>query len=113
MQTDEQQIRQLISDWMAATKAKDVEEVMSLISKQQASENAPDIDGKSEIQEIKVIGEWAFVWAKLHVTITPPKGSAAITRAGHTLSVLKKENGKWLLTRDANLLSSVPQPTPQ
>jgi len=29
-------------------------------------------------------------------------------RAGHTLSVLKKQNGKWVLARDANLLAPVP-----
>ena len=27
---------------------------------------------------------------------------------GHTLSVLKKEKGKWVLVRDANLLAPVP-----
>jgi len=30
-----------------------------------------------------------------------------MTRAGHTLSILRKENGRWLLARDANLLSPV------
>jgi ketosteroid isomerase-like protein len=28
-------------------------------------------------------------------------------RSGHTLSVLKKQNGAWVLFRDANLLSVV------
>ena len=30
-----------------------------------------------------------------------------MTRAGHTLSILKKQNGKWVLARDANMLSPV------
>ena len=28
-------------------------------------------------------------------------------RAGHTLTVFRKTDGKWLLARDANLLSPV------
>jgi uncharacterized protein (TIGR02246 family) len=67
---------------------------------------APQIDGKSEIQEIRVLGDWAYMWARLAVTMTPPGGDA-IKRAGHTLSVLRKQNGKWLLARDANMLAPV------
>lgn len=44
---------------------------------------------------------------KLTVVVTPPGGGKKITRAGHTLSILKKANGKWLLARDANLLSVI------
>jgi hypothetical protein len=28
-------------------------------------------------------------------------------RAGFTLTILRKENGRWLLARDANLLTEV------
>jgi hypothetical protein len=45
------------------------------------------------------------MWTKLTVVVTPP-GGQPITRSGHTLTILKKQNGKWLLARDANLLSS-------
>ena len=69
--------------------------------------SAPTFDGKSEIQEIKVVGDWAFMWARLEVVATPPDGSAPVNRAGHTLTVLLKENGRWLLARDANMLSPV------
>jgi ketosteroid isomerase-like protein len=50
------------------------------------------------------LGDYAYMWAKLKVVVTPP-GGAPSTRAGHTLSILKKQNGKWLLARDANMLS--------
>jgi hypothetical protein len=33
-----------------------------------------------------------------------------MTRAGHTLSILRKEGGKWLLTRDANMLAKSGSP---
>jgi uncharacterized protein (TIGR02246 family) len=130
MQSDEEQIRNLVSTWMAATKAGDVDKVLSLIADDavflvagqppmlrsdfaalavaQAGENAPQFDGSSEIQEIKVLGDWAFMWASLTVVATQSNGER-IVRAGHTLTLLKKKNGRWLLARDANMLAPVPQ----
>ena len=130
MQNDEREIRQLVATWMTATKAGDIETVLSLMAEDvvfllpgrppmigksafavaaglQSDRERPQFDGTSEIQEIKVIGEWAFMWAKLSVVVTPPGGGPSMARAGHTLSILKKQNGKWLLTRDANMLSPV------
>ncbi|MBI3774567.1 MAG: SgcJ/EcaC family oxidoreductase [Gammaproteobacteria bacterium] len=129
MQNDEQEIRQLVSTWMAASKAGDVETVLALMTddvvflapgqpvmrkaefaaaaRAQAGPGAPQIDGKSEIQEIQIIGDWAFMWTRLTVVVTPPNGAAHMTRAGHTLTILKKQNGTWLLARDANLLAPV------
>jgi len=126
MEKDEREIRALIETWMAATKAGDVETVLGLMTddvvflvpgrspmgrsefaaaaKTQAKGAAPRIDGASEIREIKVLGDWAYLWTRLSVTVTPP-GGAPTKRAGHTLSVLKKVNGKWLLARDANMLA--------
>src|SRR4051812_34061823 len=127
MSSDEQQIRDLVSDWMAATKSGDVEKVLALmaddvvflipgqppmrkaafaaIAVAQAKPSAPQFDGISEIQEIQVTGDWAFMWTKLRVVITPTNGAAPSARAGHTLSILKKQNGRWVLARDANLLA--------
>ena len=128
MQSDEQEIRQLVSTWMAATKAGDIDTVLSLMSDDaifllpgqpvmrkddfkaaasQSGKDAPQFDGKSEIQEIKVVGDWAFMWSKLTVVVTPP-GGKLVTRSGHTLSILNRQNGKWVLARDANLLVTVP-----
>jgi uncharacterized protein (TIGR02246 family) len=114
---------------MAATKAGDVETVLSLMAddvvflvpgrpvmrkdgfaaaaRAQAGQDAPRFDGSSEIQEIKILGDWAFMWARLTVVATPPGGAPSMTRAGHTLSILKKQGGKWVLTRDANMLAPV------
>jgi len=130
MPNDEQEIRQLVSTWMTATQAGDVETVLSLMAddvvflvpgqppmrkadfaaaaRAQASGAAPQFEGRSEIQEIRVVGDWAFMWTKLTVVATPPGGAPRITRAGHTLSVLRKQNGKWVLARDANLLAPIP-----
>jgi len=127
MRTDEDEIRELVATWMAATKAGDIERVLSLMAddavflvpgqlpmgkatfaaaaKAQSVQDAPKFDGTSEIQEIKVLGDWAFMWTKLSVVVTPPGGAPSTARTGHTLSILKKEDGRWLLARDANMLS--------
>jgi uncharacterized protein (TIGR02246 family) len=128
MQSDEQQIRELIATWMDATREGDVDKVLSLMTddvvflvagtapfgKQKfaatmrapAGAPRPAFDGHSEIQEIRVLGDWAFIWTRLTVEVTPPAGTPC-KRAGHTLSVLQKVSGRWLLARDANMLAPV------
>ena len=132
MQSDEEQIRQLVTTWMASTKEGDVDTMLDLMAddvvflvpgrppmrkdefaaaaRAQAGQGAPKIDGTSEIREIQVLGDWAFMWTALTVVVTPPDGSPPMERAGHTLTVLKKEKGKWVLARDANLLAPVQRP---
>lgn len=132
MQDDEQEIRELVSTWMVASKAGDVKRVLSLMAddvvflvpgrpimrkadfaaaaRAQSGSDAPQFDGSSEIQEIRILGDWAFMWTKLRVVVTPPGGGKAMMRAGYTLSILKKESGKWVFARDANMLSPVPLP---
>jgi len=66
-----------------------------------------EIDATSEIQEIKVPGDWAYVWTHLSVAFRPRSGGAANKRAGNTLSILRKQEGKWRLVRDANMLAPV------
>ncbi|PTR10707.1 uncharacterized protein (TIGR02246 family) [Nitrosospira sp. Nsp5] len=130
MQNDEQEIRQLVSTWMTASKAGDIETVLSLMAddvvflvpgqpvmhkadfavaaRAQSGQEAPQFEGRSEIQEIRILGDWAFMWTKLTVVVTPPGGAQSMTRAGHTLSILKKQSGKWVLSHDANMLAPVP-----
>lgn len=73
----------------------------------QTGKDAPKIEGISEIQEITVVGDWAFRWTTLTVVVTPSGGGPSTTRGGHTLSLLKKHQGKWVLARDANMLAPV------
>ena len=130
MQSDEQEIRQLVSTWMAASKAGDVDTVLSLMAddvvflmpgqpvmqkgdfavaaRARLGQEAPQFNGTSEIQEIRILGDWAFMWTKLTVVVTPPGGVQPMTRAGHTLSILNKQSGKWVLARDANMLVPMP-----
>ncbi|RYD27259.1 MAG: hypothetical protein EOP87_21455 [Verrucomicrobiaceae bacterium] len=39
-----------------------------------------------------------------HQQVRIPREGAPVARSGHTLTILRKEKGKWLLARDANLL---------
>jgi uncharacterized protein (TIGR02246 family) len=128
--SDEQQIRELVSTWMSATKRGDLDALLALIAedvvflapgqapmskagyaslqKAQWAKGLPDFEGTSAIQEIEVLGDWAFMWTKLAIVVTPPGSGPRISRAGHTLSILKREHGKWLLARDANMLAPSP-----
>lgn len=127
MDSDEKQIRELVSNWMEATKTHDVDAVLRLMTddvvflvpgrpvmrkadfaaaaRAQAAGNAPQFDGKNEILEIQVSGDWAFMWGKLTVISTPPHGGQSTQRSGHTLTVFHRQEGRWLLARDANLLA--------
>ena len=129
MQSDEQQIRELTRTWMEATKAGDIEKVLSLMTDdvvfllpghppmigkpayaaaaqgQSSGKDSPQFDGTSDIKEIQVLGEWAFMWQKLTVIVTPTHGAPPVKRAGHTLTIFRKQDGRWLLSRDANMLT--------
>ena len=122
--SDEQAIRSLVEGWFDASKKGDHATVLSLMaddvifmvpgqepfgkeefaarSKQM---NNARIEGVSEIQELKVLGDWAWMRSHLQVTITPPNGQPT-RRASYTLTILTKNaNGDWVLSRDANLLA--------
>jgi uncharacterized protein (TIGR02246 family) len=126
-QNDEQEIRDLVANWLSASKVGDMEKVLSLMaddvvflvaghppmrgkaafSSAQAGLADIEMDATSEIQEIRVLGDWAYLWTNLNVTMKPKKGGAAIKRAGNTLSILKKQNEAWVIFRDANMLVPV------
>ncbi len=123
MNDDEKAIRELVSTWMRASMAGDLDAVLTLMSddvvfmvpgrepfgKEQFMAGSKamagaQIDGTSDIQEIKVLGDWAWLRNKLRVVITPP-GGAPLVRSGYVLTVLQKNSqGRWVIARDANLL---------
>ena len=126
MTEDERAIRELVATWMSASRAGDTETVLGLIADdaqfmvvgqepfgkdafRAAAQPQKDIaiEGTSDIREIKVLGDWAFMRNYLTVTVTPP-GGAPIRRAGWTLTILRKTDaGKWVLARDANLMTKM------
>ena len=127
MQSDEQAIRDLVFTWLSASKAGDHETVLSLMAEDavflqpgqepirgraafaqmQKSLATVDIDATSDIQEIQIFGDWAYCWNYLTIVVTPHASGAPIKRAGNVLSVMQKQNGRWAIVRDANMLSVV------
>lgn len=124
MTDDEQAIRQVVETWMSASKAGDTSSVLDLMTEdvvftvpgqepfgKQAFADASKamagmvIDGTSEIVELQVLGNWAFLRNRIDIAVTPPGGDT-VRRSGYTLTLLRKEDdGQWRLARDANLLT--------
>jgi uncharacterized protein (TIGR02246 family) len=124
---DERAIRDLAETWITATKAGDSETVMTLMADDvifmvpgqkpfgkeafaSASKGMQGVqfEGKNDILEVRVLGDWAYMRTHLEVTMTPP-GSEPMRRSGHTLSILRKEpDGRWVIARDANMLAKEP-----
>jgi uncharacterized protein (TIGR02246 family) len=127
MPDDERAIRELIQTWFAATQKGDIPKILGLMAddvvfmlpgqnpfgKEAFAASCRQMAGlrfetSSEIEEIKLLGDWAYLGNCLEVMMTPPGGGAPLRRSGHTLTILRKEpDGRWLVARDANLL--VPQ----
>ena len=125
MSDDERAIRELIATWMRASQAGDVHTVLGLMTDDvvfmvpgrepfgkemfaNAAQGMKDVrmEGTSDIRELQVLGDWAYLRGYLQVTMTPP-GGAPLRRTGYTLTILRKQpDGRWLLARDANLLTT-------
>jgi uncharacterized protein (TIGR02246 family) len=120
---DERAIRNVVETWMTASKAGDLETVLGLMADdvvfmtpgrepfgkaefaaQSAGMKNVRVEGTSDIEEIQVSGDWAWLRNRISVTVTPPNGNA-IRRSGYTLTIFRKTGGRWLFARDANLLT--------
>lgn len=124
MKDDEQAIRELVDQWLAATKAGNIATVLTLMAddvvfmvpgrepfgKQAFAASAREMknvvmEAQSDIREIQVMGNWAWMRNRLKVTMTPP-GGKPMRRSGYTLTILRKNaDGTWVIARDANLLA--------
>ncbi len=129
---EKQKIREVIDTWMHASAEGNLQLVLSLMAEDvvfllpgrppmrgkegfaaaSGTQGKMKIEGKPEIQEIQIAGDFAFCWNYLALRITPlQEGAEPMSRAGHILSVFRKEaDGRWLLYRDANLLTAVGVP---
>ena len=128
MRNDEQAIRDWVAAWMQASLSGDLNQLLSLMAEDvvfltpgnppmrgrntfasafSGAVNAYRIEGVPEIQEVRVVGDLAYCWNHITVTMTPKTGGAVMRRRGHALSILRKEaDGLWVLMRDANLLGA-------
>jgi len=122
---DDRAIRELVRTWMSASKAGDLSTVLDLIADDAifmvpgrapfgkdafaaASQGQSNVqfEGTSDIQEIQILGKWAFLRNHITLTISTPDGQSN-RRSGYTLTILHKQpSGSWVLVRDANLMTS-------
>jgi len=125
MSDDEQAIRSLVETWMVATKAGDAATVLDLMSDDVVfmvpgaepfgkaafatalkGFEAMTIEGRSDIRELEVLGDVAYLRNHIDMTATAADGKT-IHRSGYTLTIVRKEaDGRWRLSRDANLLTT-------
>lgn len=124
MTDDERAIRDLVATWMKASEAGDLNTVLSLMADdvifmapgrepfgkeefRAASETMKKVrlTGTSDIRELKVLGDWAYIRNYIEISVMPPNGTA-MQRRGYALSILRKQSdGKWVLWRDTNLVT--------
>jgi uncharacterized protein (TIGR02246 family) len=124
--SDEDAIAALLATWLRATREGDVDAVLELMTEDviflvagQPPMTGRDafatqlrsvlrehaIDYQSTVEEVQVCGDLAYCRTRLEVIITSKHGNTPMRRSGHTLSVFRKGgDGKWRLSRDANLL---------
>lgn len=123
---DEQAIRDLYATWRKATMAEDLPTVLNLIADDavfyvpgqspirgkkefetlfNATRGRFQLEALSQFEEIEVHGDWAHVASRLAVHMKPKDGSPMQSQAGHTLTILRKDHGRWVVSRDANLLA--------
>lgn len=107
MSSDEQTIRDVLSTWLIAPRDGDIGTVLSpdavclmqgrppmskagfaVAACARSGANAPRIDGTDDIDEIRIVGDWALLVSRLTVTVTSSEGGRPQRRAGHASSAL-------------------------
>ena len=131
MGPDERAIREVHSTWIDAVNTGDLVCLLSLMADDvvflnpgqapfgrdgfspgfSAAHQQSRIHCVSELEEVVVVGEVAYTLSRDSLSVTPRAGGEAMQLAGHRLTVWRKQpDGRWLLSRDANVLSPVAPP---
>jgi len=125
MQTDEQQILELVQLWHQHSAQGEVDAVLGLMTddavflrcgyppmtkKEFAAgfrewAGRVELESKFEVKDIRASGDVAYLWSYISIVMTSKETGSSTKREGHVLSVFRKSpSGKWLLARDANLI---------
>ena len=122
-QNEKQAIRDLVNNWLEASKKGDSETLLNLLSddvifitpgrepfgKEAFSGHNDEMknirmEANIDIKEIEVAGDCAWMRSYLEVTFTPAGGDDRAKHAGHILTILQKQPGGWVIKRDANFV---------
>ena len=124
-QSDERAIRSVVDTWLRASEKGELPTLLKLMEDDVVfmtpgrepfgktefvrgfeQMSSTKLEAVSDIQEIQIMGDWAWLHNHLRVTMTPDRGKSN-TRSGHILSILHRGlDGQWRIARDANLLMS-------
>src|SRR5258708_34384650 len=104
MSSDERSIRELVDQWMDASKRGDIEAALGLMSEDiifmvpgqepfgretftemLQSMTGAEVDGRAEICELKLLGDWAWIRNHIEITIKPLGRGEPILRSGYAL----------------------------
>jgi len=128
MGSDERAIREVHSTWIDAVNAGDLARLLSLMADDVVFLNPGDEglgrDGfstkfsaahqqlriccVSELEEVVVVGEVAYTRSRDSLTVSSRAGGDESRLAGDRMTIYRKQpDGRWLLARDANVLSPV------
>ena len=134
MTNDEQAIRSLVADWLAATRAGDLPRALEMMAEDvvflgagrppmrgradfeaasRGREGKIRIEGTADIQEVRVFGDWGYVWNQISVTMHPLDGGEPTQMSGPALAILRRNpDGRWVIYRDANMVTPAAPPAP-
>ncbi len=129
MQGDEQEIRELVQTWLKASSTGNLDQVLALMSDDvvfhtpgrepfgkeefaattRASAGKIRAEGAADVKEVQVSGDLAFCRVHLQITLKSPEGEVVKRLSGYSLSVLRKQGGRWVIIRDANFVRPEPE----
>ncbi len=129
MDSDEQAIRNLLSEWARASADADLPKLLTMMADDVIflRPGCPPMQGKADFsssflaatqnqriaaecdpQEIVIDGKMAFCWANLTVKVIPMLEGTPMQLSGNTLTILiKQSDSSWVISRDANMLTPV------
>lgn len=131
MGPDERDIREVHATWIEAVNAGDLVRLLTLMADDvvflgpgqapvgrngfsanfSTAHQQLRIRCSSELEEVVVVGEVAYARSRDALSVTPRAGGEPTRLAGHRVTVYRKQpSGRWLLARDANVLSPVETP---
>ena len=128
MRSDEQAIREVHSTWIDAVNAGDLARLLVMTTDDvvflnpgrsalgrdgfsanfSAAHEQVRIRCISELEEVVIVGEVAYTRSRDSLTVSPRAGGEESRLAGDRMTIYRKQpDGRWLLARDANVLSPV------
>ena len=124
---DEAAIRGLLKNWRAAIQAGDYGAAVDLMTDDavflragqpplaranfaaaalQRPCSSPMVEFTGHIQELRIDRSIAYMWADISISTRSSRWAPLVMKRGNSLAVFRKESGKWLLARSADMTTT-------